>query len=134
MKLERLDHVAIQVADPAVSVAWYLEVLGFERRYADVWRDFPAFVCIGDSALAIFPRTVDSEAGVRLTGASEVRHIAFRADRENFERAREELSARGIPVAFEDHQISHSIYFDDPDGFHLEITTYEIPGRPASDG
>lgn len=126
MKLEGLDHVAIQVADPGVSVAWYIDVLGFERRHAEVWGEVPAFVCCGESAVAIFPRKVDSADGVRLTGGSEVRHIAFRADRATFEQARAELVARGIPIEFEDHQISHSIYFEDPDGFHLEITTYEI--------
>ncbi len=37
-----------------------------------------------------------------------------------------ELKERGIDFEFEDHKIAHSIYFRDPDGFDLEITTYEI--------
>ena len=53
-------------------------------------------------------------------------HLAFRASRANFQAAREELKDRGIRFEFEDHEIAHSIYFNDPDGHKLEITTYEI--------
>ncbi len=55
-----------------------------------------------------------------------MRHLAFRVDRGNFEKAQDELRRRGIEFRFEDHEISHSIYFFDPDGHELEITTYEI--------
>ena len=37
-----------------------------------------------------------------------------------------ELEAQGIAVTFQDHDISHAIYFYDPDGHQLEITTYEL--------
>ena len=36
------------------------------------------------------------------------------------------LAAEGVEVQFSDHGISHSIYFDDPDGHQLELTTYEV--------
>ena len=54
-------------------------------------------------------------------------HLAFRANRENFLAAQRELEKRGIEFEFQDHEISHSIYFRDPDGHQLEITTYELP-------
>jgi catechol-2,3-dioxygenase len=38
------------------------------------------------------------------------------------------LQSRGVPFQFSDHEIAHSIYFTDPDGFLLEITTYDVPG------
>ena len=54
-------------------------------------------------------------------------HLAFRADRENFRAlAQQELKKRGIKFEFEDHEITHSIYFRDPDGHQLEITTYDV--------
>jgi catechol 2,3-dioxygenase-like lactoylglutathione lyase family enzyme len=54
-------------------------------------------------------------------------HVAITvADRPNFLSAQEELQAQGITVTFQDHDISHSIYFHDPDGHQLEITTYEL--------
>ena len=53
-------------------------------------------------------------------------HLAFRADRKSFLAAQEELKHHGITFEFQDHEISHSIYFRDPDGHELEITTYEL--------
>ncbi|HEV3408756.1 MAG TPA: VOC family protein, partial [Chthoniobacterales bacterium] len=58
-------------------------------------------------------------------------HLAFRASRQEFEAAQRELKARGIAFHFSDHEISHSIYFDDPDGNQLEITTYEVNAARA---
>ena len=55
-----------------------------------------------------------------------MRHLAFRVDRANFERARAELDRRGIATRFRDHGITHSIYLHDPDGHLLEITTPEL--------
>ena len=51
-------------------------------------------------------------------------HLALRASRKNFLAAQEELKHRGIKFEFSDHEIAHSIYFRDPDGHELEITTY----------
>ncbi len=125
MQLEGLDHVALAVRDLPAAVAWYCEVLGFQRMHADVWGEMPAFVGHGETAVALFP--VEGEAQPP-PGKSTIamRHLAFRATRANFDRAREELKEREIPFAFEDHKIAHSIYFRDPDGHRLEITTYEV--------
>jgi catechol 2,3-dioxygenase-like lactoylglutathione lyase family enzyme len=53
-------------------------------------------------------------------------HLAFRADRKNFLAAQADLMSRGVRFDFEDHEISHSIYFRSPDGHRFEITTYEL--------
>ena len=55
-----------------------------------------------------------------------MRHLAFKVDRANFEQAQQELKARGIEFEFQDHMISHSIYFNDPDGHQIELTTYDV--------
>jgi catechol 2,3-dioxygenase-like lactoylglutathione lyase family enzyme len=126
LRVEGIDHVALTVSDVPRSVAWYRDVLGLERRYADVWGDYPAVVGAGTTALALFP------AAVPTTGAPgrevlAVRHIAFRVDRVAFAQARSHLEACGIVPTFEDHAIAHSLHFADPDGHQLEITTYELP-------
>jgi catechol 2,3-dioxygenase-like lactoylglutathione lyase family enzyme len=125
MKLQGLDHVAIAVADAARSAQWYIEVLGLERLHGDVWDDVPLFVGKGETGIAIFPAR-ESGGGSDQTTRIGLRHFALRADRANFLRAQSELKDRGISFHFEDHEIAHSIYFRDPDGFQLEITTYEI--------
>jgi catechol 2,3-dioxygenase-like lactoylglutathione lyase family enzyme len=123
MKLEGIDHVAIAVRDIPETIAWYREVLGFKRMHADEWGGVPAFIGLGTTALALFP----SEAGDDdKAGAGPFLHLAFRASRPEFVRAKEELKARAIKVHFEDHGIAHSIYFRDLNGLRLEITTYEL--------
>jgi|ERR1700704_4266789 catechol 2,3-dioxygenase-like lactoylglutathione lyase family enzyme len=125
-KIEALDHVALSVRDVARSAQWYAEVLGFERLHKDKWNGIPVFVGNGDAAVALFPAS--EEIGSTSSDRAAVRtlHFAFRTDRENFSRAQDELKKRNIPFEFEDHEISHSIYFRDPDGHKIEITTYEL--------
>jgi catechol 2,3-dioxygenase-like lactoylglutathione lyase family enzyme len=122
MKLEGIDHVAFVVPDVEQTAAWYVEVLGFERRYEGSWGGVPAFIGKGTTALALFPR--EQGAGGKQDGP--FRHLAMRADRSEFVKAQEELRARGIHFRFEDHDIAHSIYFSDLNDLPLEITTYEL--------
>ena len=55
-----------------------------------------------------------------------MKHLAFRATAADFAAAQQELTRRGIAFESQDHQISRSIYFDDPDGHLIEITTFQI--------
>ncbi len=123
--LDDLDHVALSVRDLARSIQWYTTVLGMERRYQEAWGDVPAMMLLHQTGLALFPaqRAVPSDEPQPVIA---VRHVAFRASRANFEQAQRELQAQGITFEFQDHVISHSIYFQDPDGHQLEITTYEV--------
>jgi len=125
MEIEGIDHVALAVADVERAASWYADVLGLERRYEGRWNEVPTFVGKGTTALALFPaRTSDAKAGP--TKPADMLHLAFRADRKNFLAAQKELKRRGIHFTFEDHEISHSIYFRDLDNHVLEITTYEL--------
>lgn len=126
-QLQGIDHVAIAVRDVDRSVAWYREVLGLERVH-DVWGNHPAMVGIGTTAVALFP----VEGAPKPRPGRDVltmRHLAFRVDRTNFLAAQAALRSRGIPFEPEHHGISESIYFHDPDGHELEITTYELDTR-----
>jgi catechol 2,3-dioxygenase len=124
--LQGIDHVAIAVRDVERSVTWYRDVLGFERRHQEVWGNNPAVVGIATTSIALFPveGTQPKPSPGRDTLA--MRHIAFRADRTNFDSARHELHKRGISFQSEHHGISESIYFLDPDGHEIEITTYQL--------
>ncbi|HEY6111125.1 MAG TPA: VOC family protein [Chthoniobacterales bacterium] len=126
MNLEGIDHVALAVRDVERSAQWYIDVLGFEHRYKDVWDGVPTFIGKDTTAIALFPPR--SSASSSSTSQTPIRmlHLAFRADRKNFLAAQAELKRRGIDFEFQDHEISHSIYFHDPDGHELEITTYEL--------
>jgi len=125
-KIDALDHVALSVRDVERSARWYTDVLGLKRQHEGMWDGVPIFVGNGAAAIALFP--VRDKAGSKSHDHAPVRtlHFAFRTDRENFLRAQDELKKRAIPFDFQDHEISHSIYFRDPDGHEIEITTYEL--------
>ena len=131
-ELEGIDHVALSARDVERSAQWYIDVLGFERLHQGMWNGVPTFIGKGTIAIALFPaRNRDSKTAA---GAAKIDmlHLAFRANRKNFLTAQEELKRRGIKFHFQDHEISHSIYFRDPDGHELEITTYELVVANAS--
>lgn len=123
-QIEALDHVGLIVQDMERAIQWYQEVLGMERRYQDVWtgkRD-PVVMAVDNVQVALFlPR---NPGDIRPHGIDE--HFALRVDRVNFEQARRELEGRGIRVQMWDHKICHSLYFFDPDGNQIEITTFEL--------
>jgi catechol 2,3-dioxygenase-like lactoylglutathione lyase family enzyme len=126
MELEGLDHVAMGVRDVERSAKWYIEVLGFERLHDGAWNGVPTFVGKGNTGIALFRASPDAKLTQGTHRDIRLLHLAFRANRENFVAAQRELQKRGIKFEFQNHEISHSIYFRDPDGHALEITTYEL--------
>src|SRR5947208_16496657 len=126
MQLEGIDHVALGVRDIERSVKWYIEVLGFERLHDGVWNGVPTFVGKGNTGIALFPASSDARPSSLSHRELRILHLAFRATRQNFLAAQRELEKRGIIFEFQDHEISHSIYFRHPDGHTLDIPTYEL--------
>jgi catechol 2,3-dioxygenase-like lactoylglutathione lyase family enzyme len=124
MRLEQFDHVALRCASPEATKAWYVSTLGFEHVFQGAWSGVPIFLRLGSTFIALFPM----KARDRFSQDAGVLHLAFRAATyADFRSAQTELGARGVGFEFQDHEISHSIYFSDPDGFQLEITTYDLP-------
>ena len=124
-RTEGIDHVALAVRDVRSSARWYADVLGLQRLHEEAWGDFPAIVGNGTTAVALFP--IEGEPKPRPDRATiAMRHLAFRVDRANFTAAKAALSERGIAFTEQHHGICESIYFFDPDGHELEITTYEL--------
>jgi catechol 2,3-dioxygenase-like lactoylglutathione lyase family enzyme len=126
MQLEGIDHVALAVRDVEEAAKWYADVLGFEQRYEGMWDGIPTFIGKGNTAIALFPARGDDSKSSAPIGKIRMLHLAFRANHDGFLAAQEELKRRGLEFEFQDHEISRSIYFADPDGHELEITTYEL--------
>ena len=126
MELQAIDHVALSVRDVERSAQWYVDVLGFERQHDEVWKGYPVFVGKNDAAIALFPIRGKEQSVSSGSSFTRVLHFAFRATRRGFLAAQADLKQRGIDFEFQDHEISHSIYFNDPDGHELEVTTYEL--------
>ena len=124
MHLEQIDHVALRCVSPEATKAWYVSALGFEHVFPGQWSGVPIFLRLGPTFLALFPQKSRDQPSPHV----RVSHLALRAATyADFRSAQTELQARGVAFQFQDHEISHSIYFSDPDGFQLEITTYDVP-------
>jgi catechol-2,3-dioxygenase len=101
-------------------------VLGLTRLHEESWGDFPAVLVANGSGVALFPRDDDSPVPPARS-ADDMDHIGFRTSRRRLEQAKAEIGSRGIAFHEGDYGIAWSIYFDDPDGHQIEITTYEPP-------
>jgi catechol 2,3-dioxygenase-like lactoylglutathione lyase family enzyme len=112
--IERLDHVALNVSHRPRSIAWYRDVLGLELQREPRADDWPAFVGELGACLTLFQ------------APSALRHVCFAMGAQDFARARAHLDEQGVEARFEDHGSSHSLYFRDPDGHTMELTTYEV--------
>lgn len=127
VRLEQIDHVALRCSSPEVSKAWYMSMLGFEQVFPDQRSGSPIFLRLGSTYITLFPQKGDEQSS-----AGRIWHFAFRASTyADFQSAQTELQSRGVPFQFRSHEIAHSIYFSDPDGLMLEITTYDVPNEGA---
>lgn len=126
IKTEGLDHIAISVKDVQKTIEWYSEFTGLERVHADKWDGVPAFMLANGSGLAIFPADESLKDSGPAKEKFDVRHFAFRVDRENFERAKRVYKEKNLEHNIENHGVCYSIYTKDPDGYIVELTTYEI--------
>jgi catechol 2,3-dioxygenase-like lactoylglutathione lyase family enzyme len=126
MKLERLDHFGIEVADLARAERFYTVVLGLQvvNRFGD-----QVLLDCGGQNLALFevPRAPLDDASRQALIAHPLGrgHHAFKVTASDFSGARERLAAAGVesaaPIDWGDHDC---IYFLDPDGNLLEMVSY----------
>ena len=130
MPVSQHDHFALSVTDLDRSAAWYQDILGLEPKHVDVWWSETArFFGCGEAMVALFLRkpsdAFDSE------GIPPSNHQAFRVSEADYLAFKRDLPGQGVSFREMEHVISQSIYFQDPDGYWIEITTYEnTAGKP----
>jgi catechol 2,3-dioxygenase-like lactoylglutathione lyase family enzyme len=112
MRLIRIDHVSLNVADRDGSIAWYEDVLGLAASRRSGPSDEPIFVGPDGVRLGLF---ADRAPGLR--------HIALGTDDAGYAETVERLGTRGIAFREERHGDSRSVYFTDPDGTTIEVMT-----------
>jgi catechol 2,3-dioxygenase-like lactoylglutathione lyase family enzyme len=143
-RVSQIDHVEVFVPDLREAAAWYRRVLGLEvMAEYEGWAAAPGGPLMissdrGSTKLALFegqPQASRPTAGFH--------RVAFRVDADGFLeflRRLDELnlkSAKGEPVTQDsvvDHQQAYSVYFSDPYGHHLEVTTYDYHAVRAGFG
>ena len=129
-----LDHVELYVPDRFSVAAWYAQVLGCEPvAGTESWAsdpDGPAMISPdgGRTKLALF---TGEPQGNRATAGFH--RVAFRVSATEFLAFTARMAGLGLKDArVVDHGGAWSVYFSDPSGYRLEVTTYEVePVRAA---
>ena len=124
--VQRIDHVEVFVRDVEAAVKWYEEVLGLKVMCR---QEHPNPVMIGAAGtmLALFQAKVEEHDWSSRSSGNPVDwlRVAWLTDETGFAAAQAHLKQLGVtfdgPI---DHQLSKSIYFEDPDRHPLEITYY----------
>jgi catechol 2,3-dioxygenase-like lactoylglutathione lyase family enzyme len=122
MKIERIDHLNITVADIDRSMAFYKKVLGME---AEMMGEGRAALLFGQQKIHL------DLAGTGMTMRAEPRmpaHICFVTDMPANE-IKAHLADCGVAVRMEGPRAGaigtlQSVYIDDPDGNSIEISHY----------
>ncbi len=124
-----LDHVAIPIRDAAKSRRFYAEVLGLELVDAlsgDDWEGFAWLMMIFADAegrqIALCAYRGLRRSRERIP--TDARHYAMAASSaKELGTWKKRLREAGVAFREEDHGAQRSIYFEDPSGNMLEITT-----------
>lgn len=138
----QIDHVELFVPDRYEAARWYERVLGLQiiPEY-ELWATGGGPLMIssdrGSTKLALFEGRPPSASQ---TPTDAFHRVAFRVTAEGFssflrrlpELALTDARQRAVtPASVVDHQKAYSIYFSDPYGHLLEITTYEYADTSA---
>jgi catechol 2,3-dioxygenase-like lactoylglutathione lyase family enzyme len=109
--MPRLDHVAVESADPAACAEFYERFLG-ARIVGSAGHPVMAYLQHG--AIAIH------DAG----GHGHGNHVGFRVSDEERTALKRALDDAGIANEERDHVVGVGLFFADPDGRQLEAITY----------
>jgi catechol 2,3-dioxygenase-like lactoylglutathione lyase family enzyme len=133
--VDGIDHVELFVADAERAHEWYAETLGFtpDDSFEEWWETGtgPLVLTVEDAGpkLALFERE-DAERGDSVSP----HRVAFGTDAAGFGSFLDRLESLAVtnragdpisPDDVRDHGLSYSVYFTDPDGNRLELTTYD---------
>ena len=123
MQVKALGHVVLKVTDLERSEAFYSGLLGMPvcARFDEQGMKM-TFFSLGDHHdLAIAQVSGEEEAGGE--NATGLHHVAFCIGNSMDElvEAKAHLESAGVATNPIDHEVTKSLYFDDPDGNNVEL-------------
>ena len=131
IRVQGLDHAAINVKDLDHSLEFYTKVLGLkvtEREPSKPGIEY--FLDCGNSLIGLIQGDPKGETHFLKDGGLGGNHVSFRVKAQEFDQVVEELKGHNVPIRFsKKREKSWSVYFEDPDGNKLEMTAW-----PKEDG
>ncbi len=134
IKIQGIDHVAVNVRDIDKSVAFYTNVIGLkitEREPSKPGIEY--FLDCGPSLLGVIQaKNMDDNHPFAHEGLG-ANHFSFRVHANDFEPMIQRLEHHGVTIEYaKKREKSWSLYFYDIDGNKLEVTAWPMEdGLPA---
>src|SRR5580704_7244982 len=123
MKIKSLGHVVLGVTDCARAEAFYGGLLGLPvcARFDEGGMKMVFFTLGNHHDFAVME--VSGEGGNKAGSAVGLHHVAFKIgdSLDELREANAKLSAAGIALNPIDHEVTKSLYFEDPDGNGIEL-------------
>jgi catechol 2,3-dioxygenase-like lactoylglutathione lyase family enzyme len=125
MKIDRIDHLNITVADLDRSIEFYQRVLGLRSERMGEGR---AALLFGNQKIHLDLADAQMAGGAMSGEKRQPAHICFITDTPISEIAAE-VERSGVPIRMQGPRAGatgtiQSVYIDDPDGHSIEISTY----------
>jgi catechol 2,3-dioxygenase len=123
MKIKALGHVVLRVSDRSRAEDFYHGVLGLPiAARLDKGGPKMAFFTLGNHHDFAVMEVGGSPGGHGASGVG-LHHVAFNigGGLDELREAKANLEAAGIKVTPIDHEVTKSLYFEDPDGNGVEI-------------
>jgi catechol 2,3-dioxygenase len=123
MKIKALGHVVLRVTDWARAEQFYNGLLGLPimARFDEDGMKMTFFSLGNHHDFAILE--VSGEGSSHAATAVGLHHVAFKIgdSLDELREAKAMLEGAGVVVTPIDHEVTKSLYFDDPDGNNLEV-------------
>jgi catechol 2,3-dioxygenase len=123
MKIKGLGHVVLRVTDCERAERFYAGVLGLPlcARLDEGGLKMAFFTLGNHHDFAVME--VPGDGGSRSESAAGLHHVAFKIGTtlDELREARAALEAAGIATTPVDHEVTKSLYFEDPDGNGVEV-------------
>jgi glyoxylase I family protein len=115
LRVTGIDHVVLHVRYLDQSKKFYIDLLGFSVAHESSWQ---SFLRCGNQQVALF----QMREGAEIHAGSEMNHMALRLESGDYEEVKAALESAGVRVHGRPGD-DRCIYFDDPDGHHLQLLT-----------
>ena len=115
LKVTGIDHVVLHVGNLDRAKKFYVDLLGFSVAHEGGRQ---SFLKCGSQQVALF----EVRGGTELHAGSEMNHMALRLAAGEYDEVKATLEAAGVKVHGRPGD-DRCIYFDDPDGHHLQVLT-----------
>ena len=123
MKIQSLGHVVLRVTDRDRAEKFYGDVLGLPicARFDEGGFKMAFFTLGNHHDFAVME--VSGDGSSRSEAAVGLDHVAFNIGTtlDELREAKAKLDAAGIATKPVDHEVTKSLYFEDPDGNGIEV-------------